>query len=63
MINGIEYEYTGTETLSALLKKIGVNPSHVAVMINEMIIHRDKFDSQTIEEFDSIEIFQLVGGG
>lgn len=61
-INGETADAAGTNLLQ-YLTDTGYNPAHVAVERNLAIIPRDTWGQVTIEDGDTIEILQFMGGG
>lgn len=62
IINGEEKNCAG-ETILSYLNKEGYNPKRVVVEKNLVIIPKEKLAEEVIEENDSIEILNFVGGG
>ncbi len=62
-VNGRKVEYTGANTLLAVLADQGADPGRVAVMVNDSIIKRGNVSSCMIKEGDRIEIMIFAGGG
>ena len=61
-INGQNEEHEAT-TLLALLGERGNDPAKVVVELNGQIIPRDRYAATTLNEGDSLELVQFVGGG
>ena len=62
-INGDSHSCNEAMTLTKLLISIGLDPSKVAVERNLEIVPKSTFDSQNIENKDSLEIVHFIGGG
>jgi thiamine biosynthesis protein ThiS len=62
-LNGKRVELEGVSTIGDLLRSKDLKPRMVAVELNGEIIARDRFDEQTINEGDQLEIVHFVGGG
>jgi thiazole synthase len=62
-LNGDPHELPGPVTVAALLEQLGIDPRRVAVEHNLVVIKREAFDRTTIDEGDSVEIVNFVGGG
>ena len=62
-INGSPESLPEPLTLSALLARLGLEPSGVAVAINMNVVPRSAHGTTTISEGDRVEILQAVGGG
>jgi thiamine biosynthesis protein ThiS len=50
-------------SIGGLLESLGVNPRMVVVERNLIIIDRDRFSAEFLQEGDSVEIIRFVGGG
>ena len=50
-------------TIAALLAGLDIDPRRVAVEHNLFIIKRARYDTTTINEGDTVEIVNFVGGG
>ncbi len=61
-VNGIDMDVKA-RTLKELLDELKINPERVAVEVNLQIIKRNKFSEYEINEGDSVEIVNFVGGG
>lgn len=57
----VENEISLTDFVAKQLK--GKEPNGIAVAYNGMVIQKQKWDSVTIKENDSIEIIHAVQGG
>ena len=62
-VNGEPQELAGPVTISALLAGLNLDPRRVAVEHNLAVIKRDRYDSAIVNEGDTIEIVNFVGGG
>jgi thiamine biosynthesis protein ThiS len=62
-VNGEPYEMPGRLSVSALLARLGIDPRRVAVEHNLAVVKRAAFDETMIDDGDSIEIVNFVGGG
>jgi sulfur carrier protein len=63
VLNGEPLEYSGQLTVRALLEHLDLLGRRVAVAINSRVIPKSRFDETRLEEGDSVEIIQAVGGG
>lgn len=61
-VNGIEMDVQAS-TIMELLQELEINPQRVVVEVNLEIIKRDRFSEHKINEGDSVEIVNFVGGG
>lgn len=62
-LNGDPFELTGPMTITALLTQLEIEPRRVAVEHNLSIIKRVRYETTTINEGDTVEIVNFVGGG
>ena len=62
-LNGDPFELAGPMTIAALLAQLEIEPRRVAVEHNLDIIKRARYETTTINEGDSVEIVNFVGGG
>jgi sulfur carrier protein len=63
ILNGKKDELDGSMLISEYLLQRNINPDHVVVEINRVIIDKKDFSGMRIVEGDSIEILRFVGGG
>lgn len=63
MLNGDPYELAASQTVSALLAHLEIDPRRVAVEHNLIVLKRAAFDTTHVEEGDQVEIVNFVGGG
>ncbi len=63
MLNGEPYQMPGRLPLSALLAALGIDPRRVAVERNLAVVRRAAFADTIVDEGDTIEIVNVVGGG
>lgn len=61
--NGKQVEVEEGTLLSGLLETLGMPGERVAVERNREIVPRGDFASTALEDGDSLEIVQFVGGG
>ena len=62
-INGQEKEINDDLTVTGLLESLDIDPNRVAVEVNLKIIKRDARDEHKLNDGDSVEIVNFVGGG
>lgn len=62
-LNGKPRQMEGSQTITALLKSLNINPNQVAVAINGKVVRRDTWLDAVISERDAVEIVRAVGGG
>lgn len=63
VVNGKEIELNEGLTITGLLESLEIDPGRVAVEVNLKIIKRCDFEEQKLNEGDSVEIVNFVGGG
>jgi len=61
--NGKPMEIDAGTHLGDLLEKLGMDSSRVAVERNRRIVPRADFDATLLDDGDTLEIVQFVGGG
>ena len=62
-VNGKDMELNDGLTVTGLLESLEIDPGRVAVEVNLKIIKRCDFGEQKLNEGDSVEIVNFVGGG
>jgi thiamine biosynthesis protein ThiS len=62
-LNGEPYEIPERLSVSSLLARLGIDPRRVAVEHNLAVVKRAAFDETMIDDGDSVEIVNFVGGG
>lgn len=62
-VNGEPREVAPSETLAALLARLGVPSAGTAVEINRAIVPRAMHAERVLAEGDRVEIVTFVGGG
>jgi thiamine biosynthesis protein ThiS len=62
-LNGDAFEVPGALSVAELLARLHLDARRVAVEHNHAIVKRGAFDSTAIQEGDTVEIVNLVGGG
>lgn len=62
-LNGELREIPDGLTVAGLLGHLGVKAQRVAVEVNELVVTKDRYQSQVIGPGDSVEIVAFVGGG
>ncbi|MCR5628126.1 sulfur carrier protein ThiS [Eubacterium sp.] len=61
-INGEMYDYANL-SITDMLNKFNYNPKRVAVEVNLEIIPKSEYDNHILNDEDSVEVVQFVGGG
>jgi sulfur carrier protein len=62
-LNGDRFEITQPLTISELLAQLEIDARRVAVEHNLVVLKRDTFDRIIVQQDDSVEIVNFVGGG
>ena len=62
-INGEPYVLRNGDKLRDLINELGINPERVAILVNEEIVPRDKWERLVLREGDAVEFVTLMGGG
>ena len=62
-INGKRVELESPTPLLAYLDQLGVSRRTVAVEHNGVILERDRYETTTLKDGDTVEIVRMVGGG
>ena len=63
VLNGSDKQIDSNTSIAQLLKDLDLGEKRLAVEINQQIIPRSDFASVTLNEQDSVEIVQAIGGG
>jgi thiamine biosynthesis protein ThiS len=61
-ING-ETQSSSSESLGALVERLGMKPDRVAIELNREIVPRDQWSQTLLHDGDRLEIVHFVGGG
>jgi thiamine biosynthesis protein ThiS len=62
-LNGDPFDLSGPMTVTQLLASLDIDIRRVAVEHNLVIVKRAAFDATLLNEGDSVEIVNFVGGG
>lgn len=62
-LNGEPFELEAPTTVSGLLAHLAIDSRRVAIEHNLVIVRRALYDATTVNEGDTIEIVNFVGGG
>jgi thiamine biosynthesis protein ThiS len=62
-LNGDPFEIARPLTVSELLAQLEIDARRVAVEHNLVVLKRDAFDRELVEDGDAVEIVNFVGGG
>jgi thiamine biosynthesis protein ThiS len=63
IVNGEHRETRSGETVSGLLKSLGIEPDRVAVELDRRIVKRAQWEETLLRDGAQLEIVQFVGGG
>ena len=63
VINGNDTEIKDGLTITGMLESLEIDPGRVAVEVNLKIIKRADFGEHQLNEGDTVEIVNFVGGG
>jgi thiamine biosynthesis protein ThiS len=62
-LNGDAHEVAQPLTIADLLAQLDIDPRRVAVEHNLVVLKRASFDATIVQEGDTVEIVNFVGGG
>ncbi len=62
-LNGDQYPLNADLPLTALLERLNMRRTRVAVEINRQIVPRASYDETIVRAGDHVEIINFVGGG
>ena len=62
-LNGKEREIPKEATLQHLIEQFCKDPAHVIAELNGSIIKKDQWTGRTIQDRDTLELVNFVGGG
>jgi thiamine biosynthesis protein ThiS len=62
-LNGEPFDLSGPLTVTELLTSLDIDARRVAVEHNLVVIKRTAYDQTLLNEGDSVEIVNFVGGG
>lgn len=63
ILNGNKKQVDDNTNINKLLENLDLSEKRLAVEVNQQIIARSDFDSFTLNDQDSVEIVQAIGGG
>ncbi len=61
-VNGESFELDGAD-IPALVRQLDANSGHIAIMLNDAIVPREKWDNTSLAEGDQIEVLTFAAGG
>ena len=62
-VNGDTIEVAKGASVGELLEKLGVEPARVAVEVNLLIVKKSEYGNIRLNDGDTVEIVNFVGGG
>jgi thiamine biosynthesis protein ThiS len=62
-LNGERHEIPEPMTVDALLASLAIDPRRVAVEHNRTIVRRPRYGEIVVDQGDTVEIVNFVGGG
>lgn len=62
-VNGDVHACADGETISGLLRQLGIQGKRIAVEVNLDIVPRSLFDKTNLKTGDKVEIIHAIGGG
>ena len=62
-LNGDPYDLEGRMSVADLLARLAIDPRRVAVEHNLTILRRHRFSDVVVDDGDTVEIVNFVGGG
>jgi sulfur carrier protein len=63
ILNGEPYRLDGHTPLTALIERLGMKPTRIAVELNHRVVPKAEYDRISIAPGDRLEIVNFVGGG
>lgn len=63
ILNGKQHTLTQPCSITKLLSDLAIVPARLAIELNAEILPRSQFDSTQLQDGDTIEIVQAIGGG
>ncbi len=61
-VNGESFELDGAD-IPALIRQLDANSGHVAIMLNDAVVPREKWDNASLSAGDCIEVLTFAAGG
>lgn len=62
-INGQPRTFQGNPSLETVLDVLGANRKHVALVLNNAVLPRDRWSDAAVKDGDSLDILVMAGGG
>jgi thiamine biosynthesis protein ThiS len=62
-LNGESREVPDHSMLGDLVRELSLEPTRIAIEVNQQVVRRDKWTQTPLMEGDRIEIVHFVGGG
>jgi thiamine biosynthesis protein ThiS len=62
-VNGEPREFSGDLTIDSLISTLGLEPTRVAIELNQNVVRRSEWQATVLRDEDRVEIVHFVGGG
>jgi len=62
-LNGTVHDCPANTNITELIQSMALQDMRIALEINKEVITRSEYDSYVINEGDTVEIIQAIGGG
>jgi thiamine biosynthesis protein ThiS len=62
-VNGEPREFSGDLTIDSLISTLGLEPTRVAIELNQNVVRRSDWQATVLHDEDRVEIVHFVGGG
>lgn len=62
-VNGEAFVLKGAQDIPSLLVQLGAHSERVAIMLNDAVVSREKWNMVTLAECDRVEVLTFAGGG
>ena len=62
-VNGEPREFSKDLTIDSLISTLGLEPTRVAIELNQNVVRRSDWQATVLRDEDRVEIVHFVGGG
>lgn len=62
-LNGHPHQTGNAGNVADLIQSLELKGRRVAVMLNEEVVKRERWEEVPLREGDTVEVIQMVGGG
>ena len=62
-VNGERREFSEGLTIDSLISTLGLEPTRVAIELNQSVVRRNDWEATVLHDEDRVEIVHFVGGG